>query len=299
MKINARKYFALAIVLLLLGACLLAVAQLQAPPNKQIVPLWPNGAAGSEGKTGQEAVRISSEGDHVVSGVHHPSITVYLPAKEKATGAGIVIIPGGGHRELWMDHEGYRIAQWLSDRGVSAFVVKYRLAKEPGSTYTVEQDSLGDVQRAIRTVRSRAAEWNVDPQRVGVIGFSAGGELAALASTRNDAGNRDAADPVDRESSRPAFQALIYPGIPQDEIKSLTKDTPPAFLLCGEDDRVDISQGLPELYVAFKRAGVSAELHVFAGVGHGFGLRDTNHGPVAGWLELFYEWLGQRGLLKR
>ena len=188
-----------------------------------------------------------------------------------------------------MDHEGYRIAQWLSDRGVSAFVMKYRLAKEPGSTYTVERDSLGDVQRAIRMVRSRAVEWKVDPQRVGVIGFSAGGELAALAalaSTPADGGNRDAADPVDRESSRPAFQALIYPGIPQDEIKSLTKDTPPAFLLCGEDDRADISQGLPELYVALKRAGVSAELHVLAGVGHGFGLRDANHGAVAGWSAL-------------
>jgi acetyl esterase/lipase len=296
---NTRKYFALTVVLLLLVACSLAVAQLPAAPNNQAVLLWPNGAPGSEGKSGQETVRISSEGDHVLAGVHHPSITVYLSAKERATGAGIVIIPGGGHRELWMDHEGYRIAQWLSDRGVSAFVVKYRLAREPGSTYTVERDSLGDVQRAIRLVRSHAAEWNVDPQRVGVIGFSAGGELAALASTRNDAGNRDAADPADRESSTPAFQALIYPGIPEDEIKSLTKDTPPAFLLCGEDDRADISQGLAELYVAFKRAGVSAELHVLAGVGHGFGLRDTNRGPVAGWLELFYGWLGQRGLLKK
>jgi len=293
---NIRKYSALAVVLLLLGACSLAVAQLQAPKN-QVVLLWPDGAPGSEGKSGQETVRISSEGDHVLSGVHQPSITVYLPAKERATGAGIVIIPGGGHRELWMDHEGYRIAQWLSDRGVSTFVVKYRLAKEPGSTYTVERDSLGDVLRAIRMVRSRAGEWNVDPQRVGVIGFSAGGELAALASTRNDAGRRDAADAVDRESSRPVFQALIYPGIPENEIKSLTKDTPPAFLLCGEDDRADISQGLPELYVALKRAGVSAELHVFAGVGHGFGLRDTNHGAVAEWMELLYGWLGEKGLL--
>src|SRR6266568_962350 len=294
---NIRKYFALRFVLLLLVLCSLGTAQIQTNPKNQVVLLWSNGAPGSEGKSGQETVRISSEGDHVLSRVHQPSITVYLPAKERATGAGIVIIPGGGHRELWMDHEGYGIAQWLSDRGVSAFVLRYRLAKEPGSTYTVERDSLGDVQRAIRMVRSRAVEWKVDPQRVGVIGFSAGGELAALASTRADGGNRDAADPVDRESSRPAFQALIYPGIPQDELKSLTKDAPPAFLLCGEDDRADISQGLPELYVALKRAGVSAELHVLAGVGHGFGLRDTNHGAVAEWMELLYGWLGQKGLL--
>ena len=233
-----------------------------------------------------------------MASVHHPSLTAYLPAKEKATGAGVVIIPGGGHRELWMDHEGYRIAQWLSDHGTAGFVVKYRLAKEPGSTYQVERESLADVQRALRTVRSRAAEWNVDPQRIGVIGFSAGGQLAAIAATRYDSGAPDAADSIDRESSKPAFQALIYPGLPADENQRLSKENPPAFLLCGEDDRPDISQGLPELYVALKKTGVSAELHVFAGVGHGFGLRDTTRGPAAGWMDLFYGWMGKQGFLQ-
>jgi acetyl esterase/lipase len=263
----------------------------------QVIQLWPNGAPGSEGKTAQETVRISPEGDHVVASVHHPSVTVYLPPKEKATGAGVVILPGGGHRELWIDHEGYRIAQWLSDHGVAGFVVKYRLAAEPGSTYKVEHESLADVQRAIRVVRSRAREWNVDPQRVGIIGFSAGGNLAALAATRYDSGTPSNADLINRESSKPAFQALIYPGIPADENQTLSKDTPPAFLLCGEDDRADISQGVPELYVALKRVGVSAELHIYAGVGHGFGLRDTLRGPVAGWLDLFYGWMGKEGFL--
>ena len=263
----------------------------------QVIRLWPNGAPGSEGKTAQETVRTSPEGDHVVASVHHPSVTVYLPAKEKATGAGVVILPGGGHRELWIDHEGYRIAQWFSDHGVAGFVVKYRLAAEPGSTYKVERESLADVQRAIRVVRSRAAEWNVDPQRVGIIGFSAGGNLAAMAGTRYDSGTPSNADLIDRESSKPAFQALIYPGIPADENQRLSKDAPPAFLLCGEDDRPDISQGVPELYVALKRVGVSAELHIFAGVGHGFGLRDTLRGPVAGWLDLFYGWMGKEGIL--
>ena len=263
----------------------------------QVIQLWPNGAPGSEGKTSPETVRISPEGDHVVASVHHPSVTVYLPPKEKATGAGVVILPGGGHRELWIDHEGYRIAQWLSGHGVAGFVVKYRLAAEPESTYKVERESLADVQRAIRVVRSRAAEWNVDPQRVGIIGFSAGGNLAAMAGTRYDSGTPSNADLIDRESSKPAFQALIYPGIPADENQRLSKDTPPAFLLCGEDDRADISQGVPELYVALKRVGVSAELHIFAGVGHGFGLRDTLRGPVAGWLDLFYGWMGKEGIL--
>ncbi len=283
---------------LLLAAPVLFTSIAAWAADPQLIQLWPNGAPGSEGKTAQERVRISPEGDHIVSSVHHPSLTVYLPSKEKATGAGVVIIPGGGHRELWMDHEGYRIAQWLSDHGIAGFIVKYRLAAEKGSTYKVERESLADVQRAIRAVRSRAAEWNIDPQRIGVIGFSAGGQLAALAATRFDSGIPGAADPIDRESSKPAFQALIYPGLPADENQRLSKDTPPAFLLCGEDDRPDISQGLPELYVALKRTGVSAELHVFAGVGHGFGLRDANRGPVAGWLDLFYGWMGKQGFLR-
>jgi len=285
--VHLRVWLMLAILLSFVG---LAAAE------PQVVLLWPNGAPGSGGKTAQETVRVTPEGDHVVSGVHHPSITVYLPAKGKATGAAVVIVPGGGHVELWMDHEGYRVGQWLSDHGVAGFVVKYRLAKEPGSTYNIEGHALPDVQRAIRLVRSRAAEWGVDPERIGVMGFSAGGELAALAGTRFDAGSAGAADAVDRVSSKPAFQALIYPGIPQD--MKLSKDTPPAFLLCGEDDRPGISEGLPELYLALKRAGVSAELHVFAGTGHGFGVRESNHGPVGGWLELFYGWLGERGFLK-
>jgi acetyl esterase/lipase len=261
-----------------------------------VVPLWPAGAPGSEGKTAPEVVRISPQGDHVVSSVHSPSITVYVPPAAKATGAAVVVVPGGGHSELWMDHEGYAVAAWLSRHGVAAFVLKYRLAREKGSTYTVEGTELQDIQRAIRLVRSRAREWGIDPDRIGVMGFSAGGELAALASTRYDAGNAGAADPIDRESSRPAFQALIYPAIPHD--MRLTKETSPAFLACGADDRKDISEGLPELYLAMKRAGLSAELHVFAGVGHGFGIRASNTGNVSTWPDLFYGWLGGSGFLK-
>ncbi len=262
-----------------------------------MILLWPNGAPGSEGKTGEETMRVSPQGDHIIAGVHHPSITAYLPAKETATGAAVVIAPGGGHSELWVDHEGYNVAKWLSEHGVAGFVLKYRLAREKGSTYTVEGTSLDDTQRAIRLVRSRAAEWNIRPDRIGVMGFSAGGELAALAATRFDDGKPGATDPVERESSKPSFQALIYPAIPKD--MKLSKDTPPAFLACGENDRQDISQGLPELYLALKRAGALAELHVYTGVGHGFGLRETTKGPVASWPSRFHEWLDARGFLKR
>jgi len=263
----------------------------------EVILLWPKGAPGSEGKGGAEAVRIAAPGgDHVVSNVHQPSVTLYLPPKEKATGAAVVIAPGGGHNSLWMDHEGYNIASWLSEHGVAGFVLKYRLARENGSTYTIEGTSLADTQRAIRLVRSRAGEWGVSPDRVGVMGFSAGGELAALAATRFDP-VEGAADPIDQLSAKPSFQALIYPAIPRD--MKLSKDTPPAFLACGENDRPNISQGLPELYLALKKAGASAELHVYSGVGHGFGLRASTKGPVALWPERFHQWLEVRGFLKK
>jgi acetyl esterase/lipase len=259
--------------------------------------LWTNGAPGSEGKTAPESVRITPDGEHVISSVHQPSISPYLPSKEKATGAAVIIAPGGGHVELWADHEGYNVAKWLSDRGVAAFVLKYRLAREKGSTYTVEGNALPDIQRALRVVRSRATEFGIDPDRIGVMGFSAGGEVAALAATSYDAGMSNAVDAIDRESSKPAFEALIYPGLPRDF--KVSKDTPPAFLLCGEDDRPDISQGLAELYLSLRRDGVSAELHVYTGVGHGFGLRARNTGAIAEWPDRFLEWMDARGLLKR
>jgi len=274
----------------LLLSCVAAAAE------PQPILLWPDGAPGSEGKTGEETMRVAPAGDHIVSNVHRPSITPYLPSKETATGAAVVIAPGGGHSELWMDHEGYNVAKWLCDHGVAGFVLKYRLARAKDSTYTIEGHSLADTQRALRLVRSRAAEWGVDPERIGVIGFSAGGELAALAGTRYDSGIEGAADPVDRLTSRPAFQALIYPAIPRD--MKLSKETPPAFLACGEMDRQNISQGLPELYLAMKRAGAMAELHVYAGVGHGFGVRATTRGAVAGWIDRFRDSLDGRGFLK-
>lgn len=249
-----------------------------------VVPVWPQGAAGSEGKSAvQRAVRITDAGDHVVSSVHNPSLTPYLPFGVSSSAA-VVIAPGGGHRELWTTHEGHNIARWLSDHGVAAFVLEYRLAREKDSTYSIEGHALSDARQALRLVKSNAAKWNVDPAKAGIMGFSAGGELAALAAGRPD----------DAES-KPAFQALIYPAIPKD--MALTKEMPPAFLACGENDRQNISQGLPELYLAMKRAGMSAELHVYAGVGHGFGLRSSLKGPVAQWLVRFHEWLGTRGLL--
>jgi endo-1,4-beta-xylanase len=271
-----------------------ALCGISAMGQEKVVYLWPNGAPGSEGKNTEEVVRINQYGEHIVSNVHHPSITLYLPTKDKATGAAVIVIPGGGHSELWMDHEGYRVAEWLSDHGVAAFVLKYRLAREKGSTYTVEGTELADVQRAIRTVRARSSEWGIDPARLGVMGFSAGGELATLASSRYDLGNVSSMDSTDRQSSKPSFQALFYPAIPPN--MQVSKETPPAFLACGDNDR-EIAKGVTELYLAFKRAGVSTELHIYAKTGHGFGLRESNPPPLSGWPQLFLEWMATEGLL--
>jgi acetyl esterase/lipase len=257
--------------------------------------LWPNGAPGSLAHAAPERIRLSPLGEHIITGVQRPSITPYLPGPGHGSGAAVVVIPGGGHRELWMDHEGYRVGRWLSDHGIAAFVLKYRLAQEPGSTYTVEGDELADVQRALRLVRSEAAQWHIDAHRLGVIGFSAGGELAALAGTRPGAARPDAADPIEHESAAPDFMALIYPAIPKN--MTLSAATPPAFLLCGESDSPAIAQGVPNLYLALTAAGASAELHVLAGIGHGFGIRAGNPAAVTEWPSLFYRWLDGRGLL--
>jgi endo-1,4-beta-xylanase len=260
--------------------------------------LWPDGAPGSEGKTNEEVVKIyQPTGDHVITSVNKPSITIFLPAPDQATGAAVIIAPGGGHRELWMDHEGYNVARWLSEHGIAAFVLKYRLAKATNSTYTADGDELADMQRAIRLVRSRAQTWGVDPNRLGVMGFSAGGEVAYLSAMHHDKGAAGAADPIDRQNCRPDFQALIYPGNSR-RIEPAT-NSPPAFLACGSNDRQDISEGLATVYLKFKQAGVPTELHIYAGVGHGFGLRPGDSGPVSKWLDRFDEWLGQSGFLKK
>ena len=180
--------------------------------------LWPHGVPGaegklSEGKSAVETVRVNENGEHIVSGIRQPSITPYLPDRGNATGAAVIIAPGGGHKELWMDHEGYAVAKWLSDHGVAAFILKYRLAREPGSSYTIEGTELSDIKRAVRLVRSRAAEWGLKSEHIGVMGFSAGGELAALASTRSDSGV-----PARRRPSRTREFETCVPGpdLPRD-----------------------------------------------------------------------------------
>jgi acetyl esterase/lipase len=265
----------------------------QPPPA---IPLWSEGTPGSAGKPTTEIVTEPDPGEFRVSGIHHPSLTPYLPPKEKVTGLAVLVIPGGGHRFLSITHEGYGVAEWLRDRGIAAFVLKHRLAREAGSTYQVDVESLADVQRAIRLIRSRAVEWGVDTHRVGALGFSAGGELVSLASARFDSGDAAASDPIARQPSKPDFQALIYPGS-ADKIAP-TKDSPPAFLVAAYDDRPAIAEGIAEAYLRFKRAGVLAELHIYSTGGHGFGLRTSNTRPIGHWLARFEDWLADSGWLR-
>jgi acetyl esterase/lipase len=279
----------------------LAIALRAGAAQLDEVILWPKGAPGSEGKT-QELVVVTnaSSGERSIYQVHKPTLTPFLPATaaqgRKATA--VIVIPGGGHRVLAYDHEGDFVGKALSEHGIAAFVLKYRLARETNSTYTIMDHALADTQRAIRTIRSRAEEWGVHPDRIGVMGFSAGGELANHASLNFDAGKSSAEEPVDRISSKPNFQALIYPGR-SEQIQPAT-NTPPAFLAAGYKDRKDISEGLAEAYLRFKRANVPAELHLYSGAGHGFGYRPSrNTGPSAAWLTRFEEWLADSGFLTK
>jgi acetyl esterase/lipase len=260
-----------------------------APPDAPVVLLWPNGAPGSEGKTGQEVV----DDKGVVTNVHKPSITVMLPARDKATGAAVLVCPGGGHRLLVMEHEGYDIGRWLNSLGVAAFVLKYRLAREPNSTYALDREAPQDASRALRVIRSRAAEWHINPARIGVMGFSAGGEVVMYASARFDRGNPQATDPIETQSSRPDFQVLVYPGPLGSELP-VPQDAPPAFLVSAYDDNGP-AVTVAKVFLALKSAGVPAELHVYNRGGHGFGIR-TRPMPVSTWPERFKEWLSDSAL---
>jgi len=279
--------------LLLFGAS--AVAAGDTVDASAPIPLWAHGAPGPKVAPAPQAGRRSPEGEHIISNITEPSMIPYLPAPGTATGVAVVVAPGGGHKELWMDHEGYRVGQWLSAHGIAAFVLKYRLSQQPGSPYSLEGDSLGDIQRAIRLVRSRSAQWHVDPKKVGVMGFSAGGELAALAGWRDAVVSGGDGDPVDAQSVRPDFEALIYPSIPTHGAFSAA--TPPTFLLAGDKDSPKVSEGVADLYLQIHRAGGSAEVHILAGVAHGFGMRDSNSSAIKAWPDMFRDWLEAQGFM--
>ncbi|HUJ44751.1 MAG TPA: alpha/beta hydrolase [Opitutaceae bacterium] len=267
--------------------------------NPPMVFLWTNGAPGTPPRTTEQEIYEPATPERNYSRltrIHNPSLIVYLPPEKIATGAAVIICPGGAHRFLAIDHEGYDVGRWLAHIGVAGFVLKYRLAHTDGFPYTVDT-SVGDALRAIRVVRSRAAEWHVDPARVGIMGFSAGGELAALAAVQEAASRPDTADPVDRLSSRPDFQILVYPGGPLVAALQVPAGAPPAFLACAYDDQGSAAL-VGELFLRFKKAGVPAELHIYARGGHGFGMRASPL-PVGTWTARVQDWMADQNLLRK
>jgi endo-1,4-beta-xylanase len=272
---------------------LLVAATALAAEQGEEMRLWPNGAPGSEGETAAEAFKGDARLPSNFTVVHYPSIYLFLPPQDKASGMAVVVAPGGGHSQLVIDKEGWEIADFLNRNGIAAFVLKYRLARAPGSHYTVEGNALADAARAMRTVRSRAAEWGVDAARIGIMGFSAGGEVAALMETRFDAGNAEAADPIDRVSSRPDFAVVVYPGYRPGTI-TVPKDAPPTFLVCADDDRSHVVTTV-NLYLDLEKQQVPAEMHIYGSGGHGFGLRSKL--PVGNWPDRLLDWMRDRKLL--
>jgi endo-1,4-beta-xylanase len=279
------------------AAVVLTTRLLAAEPPE--IPLWEKGVPGFESrKDEKEKKDVQKSGEYKVTNVHNPTLTVFLPPKDKANGVGVVIAPGGGFRELWMMHEGINEAKWLNDHGIAAFVLKYRLPREKDSPYKIEQSAPQDGQRAMRLVRSRAKEWGVDPRRLGMMGFSAGGEVVAMVCNTPGKGQADAPDPIDREDARPDFQALIYSGPLGIRGATVTKEMPPTFMLVGDNDNA--ATWLATHYLALKRAGVSSELHVYAKVPHGFGMRAAKSAkPVDSWLHRFEDFLVVQGILPR
>ncbi len=289
----------LALLLPVLGATVSAFAADPAPP---VVFLWPAGSPTLQG-AGEKEVTTPPEpkpGERInsIRNVHNPSIEVRLAPADKACGAGMLVAPGGGHRQLVWGSEGADIAAWLNSIGVHAFILKYRLEQTPGYQYRVQGEALQDTQRALRLIRARAKEWGVDATRVGMIGFSAGGALAALADIRFDRGKSESGDPVERQSCRPDFVALVYPGWAPMDITA-PKDAAPAFLTsAGLDDAFHARQTV-EFHNSLFQAGVQSELHIYAHGGHGGAIKARNGIPFGTWHVRFHEWLTDLGVLVR
>jgi len=270
-------------------------------PNQTVVYLWSAGSPTLRGANEKELFIPPSPkpGDKfTIRNVHNPLIEIHLPPPDKATGTGIVIAPGGGHQELVWYTEGRMTSEWLNRIGVATFILKYRLAQTPGYHYTVEGEALQDTQRALRLVRARAGEWGVDPHRIGILGFSAGGALAAQATMRFDAGNPNAADRIDQQSDRPDFVGMVYAGWGPMNI-AIPKDAPPVFLTsAGIDDAFHARQTV-EFYNALFNAKIPVELHIYGHGGHGNGIRPRDGIPFGTWHYRFEDWMADLGLLKR
>lgn len=299
--------------LLLLGALAGMLTGSAAEPV--VLPLWPGAVPGDYGNIGPERVRAPDEAPTKdakwITNVKTPTLTVFQPPMEKRNGTAIVVCPGGGYWNLAWDLEGEEVAAWLNSVGITACVLKYRVPRREGQPERLPAPGpLLDAQRAISLVRSRAGEWGVDPKRIGIMGFSAGGHLAFSAATHFDRRGYEAIDAIAQTSCRPDFAVAVYPGyfieqnpagkeINQDKLAPyirIPQETPPIFLVHAHDDKVAGAENSAVLYLALKQAGVSTQLHLYAKGGHGFGVRKSKL-PCSTWTERCVEWLKDQGLL--
>ena len=292
----------LCVIILSLLICSAAFSQPASAP--QTLLLWPQGAPQAKGDQDQDK----------------PSLIVYLPENAKAPTAAVVICPGGGYGGLAISHEGHNVAKWLNSVGVAGIILKYRL---PGNGYR-HPIPLTDAQRALSLVRSKASQWNIDPNRIGVMGFSAGGHLASTLGTHFHTGKKDAPDPIDRVSCRPDFMVLVYPVVTMgpsahkgskknllgpDPNETLVRElsnelqvnaeTPMAFLVHANDDRTVATEDSINFYLAMRKAGVLVELHLYEKGGHGFGIGKSQSLAGTTWHLRLAEWLGEHGIIEK
>jgi acetyl esterase/lipase len=288
----------------------------QPSPGHTQIPIWPGTVPDARPVAGPEVVTTTGK-DSLVAGrpwvyvgnVSRPTMTVYSPMG-KNTGAAVVVFPGGGYEILAIDLEGTEVCDWLTSKGITCVLLKYRVPGDPSERYPKSGPypkspmALEDAQRTVGLVRFHAAEWHIDPHKIGVLGFSAGGHLVAAMSTHFAHRLYPAVDAADKESCRPDFAVALYPGhlsladnsfaLNPDIRMHITRQTPPTFLLQNEDDHVDRVEDSLSYYAALKKAGVPVEMHLYAQGGHAFGLRRTKL-PVTAWPQLVETWLAARG----
>ena len=281
----------------------------QPSPGHTQVPIWPGAVPDAQPVAGPEIAKtvtkplVAGKPWVLVDRVSQPTMTVYSPAKTN-TGVAVIVFPGGGYNELAIDLEGTEICDWLTSRGITAVLLKYRVPTRSPEGYGESPPALEDAQRTLGLVRLHAAEWQIDPHKIGVIGFSAGGHLVTAMSTHFDKRSYPAIDAADKESCRPDFAIACYPGhLWQDDEGfklnpnvPVTTNTPPTFLVQAEDDHVDGVEQSLVYYIGLKQAGVPVEMHLYAQGGHGFGLRPSKF-PITGWPQLVETWLGTIGMI--
>jgi len=284
----------LRLILGLVASALLAVtaSAQEAPDPAQRIDLWEGGVPGHE-----DRASIPEESrDYWTKSINNPSLRYFPASPERRTGAAVIIMPGGGHELLVTTTEGSDVARWYAERGVDAFVLSYRLFRQEGSPWSIT-DARQDGERAVRLLRSRAEEFHLDPTRIGVMGFSAGGELARMTLLSPPVAPPGRGDAIDQMSSRPDFGILVFPGPLKGESETITADSPALLLSAANDDEC-CAQPVVDIFDAYRTAGASVELHMYAAGGHAYNMGEaTPFVSLRHWPDRITDWMTDRGLL--